>query len=108
MIAFALALLAFLRGTKPYGPARRILSVAFCVCWMELCLRRWPEHKRVLHAVAILAAQGDLLGAQLAGASGLVVPMVSNWMLYFAPFYLVMHALGTTPPSVISSSASHR
>lgn len=100
MIAFALALLALLRGTEPYGSKRRILSVLFCVCWMEVALRRWPEHKRILHAAAMLAAQGDLLGAQLGAAWGILVPVVSNWMLYFVPFYFAAHALGGHPSLV--------
>lgn len=91
MLAYALALLSYLRATQKYDATRRVLCVIHCITWMEACLRRWPEHTSTLRAVAVLAAEGDLMGSQLDGVWAMVVPLCGCWALYFVPYCFVMY-----------------
>lgn len=91
MIAYALALLAYLRASQNYGATRRVLCVVHCIVWMEACIHRWPQHVSTLRAVAILAAEGDLMGAQLDGVWATVAPMTGCMAMYFVPYCFVMY-----------------
>jgi len=100
MFAYALALLAYLRSTQEFGATRRVLSVIYSITWMEACIRVWPAHTQLLRAVAVMAAESDLMGMHLDGVWSILVPMLGCTIHLSVPYVIVICAPDLPVPMV--------